>query len=59
VTAPGGNRFAGCFACVPGGEGGRTLFVLTAGRRGTEEVLQARTGELVAAPAPVPGAGRR
>jgi sugar lactone lactonase YvrE len=51
----------GCFARMLGGEDGRTLFMLTADWRGTEhfaELLQARTGELVTAPAPVPGAGR-
>jgi sugar lactone lactonase YvrE len=51
----------GCFACMLGGEDGRTLFMLTADWRGPErfaELLQDRTGKLVTAPAPVPGAGR-
>ncbi|MDN3358739.1 SMP-30/gluconolactonase/LRE family protein [Actinomadura sp. DC4] len=51
----------GCFACMLGGEDGRTLFMLTADWRGPEqmdELLRARTGRLVTAPAPVPGAGK-
>ena len=51
----------GCFACMLGGEDGRTLFMLTADWRGPErfaELLQARTGKVVTAPAPVRGAGR-
>jgi sugar lactone lactonase YvrE len=51
----------GCFACMLGGEDGRTLFMLTADWRGPErfaELLQARTGNVVTAPVPVRGAGR-
>jgi sugar lactone lactonase YvrE len=51
----------GCFACTLGGEDGRMLFMLTADWRGPEnfeQLLRDRTGRVVTAPAPVPGAGR-
>jgi sugar lactone lactonase YvrE len=51
----------GCFACMLGGEDGRTLFMLTAEWRGVErmaELFQSRTGRVVTARAPVAGAGR-
>jgi sugar lactone lactonase YvrE len=57
------NRFEtdrACFACTLGGPDGRTLFLLTAEWRGTEQVdeaVAARTGQVLVAPAPAPGAG--
>ena len=50
------DRF--CFACALGGGDGRTLFILAADWRGTENVGKGpRTGQVLAAPAPAPGAG--
>jgi sugar lactone lactonase YvrE len=49
-----------CFACALGGPDGRTLFLLAADWRGTEhvdEAVAARTGQVLMAPAPAPGAG--
>jgi sugar lactone lactonase YvrE len=50
----------GCFACMLGGPGGRTLFILAAQWRGMEQmadVAKERTGQVLAAQAPAPGAG--
>jgi sugar lactone lactonase YvrE len=44
-----------------GGEDGRTLFMMAAEWQGTDNVdvlLQSRTGQVLTAPAPAPGAGR-
>ena len=49
-----------CFACMLGGEDGRTLFMMAAEWHGTEKMdalLQSRTGKVLIAPAPAPGAG--
>jgi sugar lactone lactonase YvrE len=52
----------GCFACMLGGEDGRTLFIAAAEWRGMEALQQegpGRTGRLLAAPGqPAPHAGR-
>ena len=48
----------GCFACMLGGEEGRTLFIVAqewGGTVGTSE--EERTGRVLIAPAPAPGAG--
>lgn len=50
----------GCFACMLGGPDGRTLFILAAEWRGLEqagEMIAARTGQVLTAPAPAPRAG--
>jgi len=50
----------GCFACMLGGADGRTLFMLAAEWRGMEHLAGAaaeRTGKVLAAEAPAPGAG--
>ena len=50
----------GCFACMLGGAGNRTLFMIVAEWRGMdkiEEVAQARTGLVLTMPAPAPHAG--
>jgi sugar lactone lactonase YvrE len=48
----------GCFACMLGGEDGTTLFMLAAQWRGMDQIdPQARTGLVIVADAPVPGAG--
>jgi sugar lactone lactonase YvrE len=48
----------GCFACMLGGEDGRTLFITAAKWAGTEGVDQGpRTGQVLAAEAPAPHAG--
>ena len=50
----------GCFARMLGGPGGRTLFMVAAQWRGMDqmaEVAKERTGQVLAAPAPAPGAG--
>jgi sugar lactone lactonase YvrE len=50
-----------CFACMLGGEDGKTLFMLTAEWRGTEhmrEMFCSHTGRLLSARAPAPHAGR-
>ncbi len=50
----------GGFACMLGGADGRTLFMVAAEWRGMEqaaEVMKERTGQVLAAPAPAPGAG--
>jgi sugar lactone lactonase YvrE len=49
-----------CFAAMLGGPDRRTLFMLTAEWRGTggiEEVIEARTGQVLIADAPAPGVG--
>ena len=50
----------GCFACMLGGLGDRTLFLVTAEWRGMEripEVARARTGQVLTVEAPAPGVG--
>jgi sugar lactone lactonase YvrE len=48
----------GCFACMLGGRGGRTLFMVAAEWRGMEHMTDgAKTGQVLAAEAPAPGAG--
>jgi sugar lactone lactonase YvrE len=50
----------GCFACILGGTGKRTLFMIAAEWRGMEniaEVARARTGLVLVAAAPAPGVG--
>jgi sugar lactone lactonase YvrE len=52
------DRF--CFACMLGGPDRQTLFMLAADWRGVENVeatVAARTGQVLAVPAPAPGAG--
>jgi sugar lactone lactonase YvrE len=54
-----------CFACMLGGEDGKTLFMLAADWRMSDSFADnitrltegPRTGRLLAAPAPAPGAG--
>jgi len=49
-----------CFACMLGGEDGKTLFMMAAEWRGTENMdvlLHSRTGQVLTAPAPSPHAG--
>ncbi len=49
-----------CFAAMLGGPDRRTLFMLTAEWRGTEavdDVIEARTGQILVADAPAPGVG--
>jgi sugar lactone lactonase YvrE len=49
-----------CFACMLGGDDGRTLFMMVADWQGIEkmgELLQSRTGRVLAVPAPAPGVG--
>ena len=49
-----------CFATMLGGPDRRTLFMLTADWRGTEgieDVIKARTGQVLVADAPEPGVG--
>jgi sugar lactone lactonase YvrE len=54
-----------CFACMLGGEDGKTLFMLAADWRMPDSFADnitrltegPRTGELLTAPAPAPGAG--
>jgi sugar lactone lactonase YvrE len=48
----------GCFACMLGGTDRRTLFMMAAEWRGMENMIsEARTGQVLIAEAPVPGAG--
>jgi sugar lactone lactonase YvrE len=50
-----------CFACMLGGEDGKTLFMLVAEWRGVEhmaEMFQSHTGKVLTARAPSPHAGR-
>jgi sugar lactone lactonase YvrE len=54
------NADRGCFACMLGGPDRRTLFMVVTEWRGMEkmaEVAQARTGQVLAIEAPVPGVG--
>jgi sugar lactone lactonase YvrE len=49
-----------CCACMLGGEDRQTLFMLVAQFRGVEDqpvLFQSRTGQVLTAPAPAPGAG--
>jgi sugar lactone lactonase YvrE len=49
-----------CFACMLGGEDGKTLFMMTAEWQGLENMdalLRSRTGQVLTAPAPAPGVG--
>jgi sugar lactone lactonase YvrE len=49
-----------CFACMLGGEDRTTLYMLVAEFRGIEhlgELFRSRTGQVLTAPAPAPGAG--
>lgn len=49
----------GCFACMLGGEDGKTLFMLAAEWHGMENMVGAkRSGQLVTCKAPAPHAGR-
>jgi sugar lactone lactonase YvrE len=49
----------GCFACMLGGEDGRTLFMLAAEWAGVESISGgARSGQVLTARAPAPAAGR-
>jgi sugar lactone lactonase YvrE len=48
----------GCFACMLGGDDGRTLFVTANEWGGTESMSDGRTGQVVAVEAPSPHAGR-
>jgi sugar lactone lactonase YvrE len=48
----------GCFACMLGGAGGRTLFMLAAEWRGMDKMdFGSRTGQVLIAEAPAAGAG--
>jgi len=48
----------GCFACMLGGAGGRTLFIVAREWRGVESTADdERTGQLLTVAAPAPGAG--
>jgi sugar lactone lactonase YvrE len=48
----------GCFACMLGGADGTTLFMLVAEWHGMEHMTgEARTGRVLTARAPAPGAG--
>jgi sugar lactone lactonase YvrE len=49
----------GCFACMLGGDDGRTLFIVTSEWRGPSQVGEAQgTGQVLAVEAPAPHAGR-
>jgi len=48
----------GCFACMLGGADGATLFVMAADWRGPTAVDEARSGQVLTAPAPAARAGR-
>lgn len=47
-----------CFACMLGGEDGRTLFMLTAGSSDHEAAAKAQTGKILVAEVDSPRAGR-
>jgi sugar lactone lactonase YvrE len=50
-----------CFACMLGGDDGRTLFMMVAEWPGVErmgEMFRSRTGQVLTVPAPAPHAGR-
>jgi len=54
------NLDRGCFACMLGGVGKRTLFLIATEWRGMEnipEVARARTGQVLTVEAPAPGVG--
>jgi sugar lactone lactonase YvrE len=54
------NLDRGCFACVLGGTGNKTLFPIATEWRGVEkipEVARARTGQVLTIEAPAPGVG--
>jgi len=54
------NLDRGCFACMLGGPGKSTLFLIATEWRGMQkipEVAQARTGQVLAIAAPAPGVG--
>ena len=54
------NLDRGCFACVLGGIGNKTLFLIATEWRGMEnvpEVARARTGQVLTIEAPAPGVG--
>jgi sugar lactone lactonase YvrE len=46
-----------CFACMLGGDDGRTLCMMAAEWRGPERMFEGRTGRVVTAQAPAPRAG--
>jgi sugar lactone lactonase YvrE len=48
----------GCFACVLGGPDRRTLFMIANEWSGTADMMAGRTGQVLTAEAPAPGAGR-
>ena len=51
---------AACFACMLGGDDGKTLFMMVAAWQGIEkmdELFQSRTGRVLTAAAPAPGLG--
>ena len=49
----------GCFACMLGGEDGRTLFIMAAEWGGPAGMAEgARTGQVLTVRAPAPGTGR-
>jgi sugar lactone lactonase YvrE len=48
---------APCFACMLGGDDGRTLFMLTAGGSGSQSAAAAATGKVVVAEVDSPHAG--
>jgi sugar lactone lactonase YvrE len=50
----------GCFVCMPGGVGNRTLFLIAnewCGMDKIPEVARARTGRVLTIEAPAPGTG--
>ena len=47
----------GCFACMLGGPDGRTLFIVAAKWPDVMNPTGPRTGQVLTAPAPAPGAG--
>jgi sugar lactone lactonase YvrE len=52
------NVDRGCFACALGGADGKTLFVVAAEWRGAANMTSPdRTGQILTAAAPAPGAG--
>jgi sugar lactone lactonase YvrE len=54
------NADRGCFACILGGAGRSTLFIVVTEWRGMEkiaEIARARTGQVLAMDAPAPGLG--
>ncbi len=54
------NLDRGCFACMLGGVGNRTLFLIATEWRGMEnipDVARARTGQVLTVEAPAPGVG--